>query len=231
MLGQLLELALVTEEAGAAWQDFQKLGFEAAATGDIWTHDYGVVACEGLAIGLHARGDEPWSLVFVRPEVATLHRELAARGIPVEHARLGSDVFNELVLREPGGSALRVLEARTFSPPLQVPARTALGRFHSLSLPCRDVEAAQRFWQALGMTCTAVMEPWEGLAVEGTPLACHRRRDFAEPILVFEHATAPDTEVLAAARIHVQPPLPSLRDRPHVFARTADDLALLMSRL
>jgi hypothetical protein len=231
MLGQFLELALVTAEAGAAWQNYQKLGFEPAATGDIWTHDYGVVAAAGLAIGLHARGDEPMSLVFVRPEVATLHRQLAAGGIEVEQARLGSDVFNELVLREPGGIALRVLEARTFSPPLQLPVRTALGRFHSLSLPCRDIAATQEFWQALGLDCTDVAVPWEGLAVSGTPLACHRRRDFAEPVLVFQDAVAPEAGVFAAAGILARPSPASLRDLPHVFGRTAEDQALLIVRV
>ena len=59
MLGQFLEVALVTDDTGDAWQQLQGLGFEPAPTGDIWPHPYGVVACEGIAIGLHARGDEP----------------------------------------------------------------------------------------------------------------------------------------------------------------------------
>src|SRR5678815_2828838 len=121
MLGRFLELSLVTPDTGGTWQHYQRLGFEPAPTGDIWPHAYGVVACEGLAIGLHAAGDEALSISFVRPEVAALHRELTARHLDVERARLGSDVFNELTLREPGGVALRVLEARTFSPPLQTP--------------------------------------------------------------------------------------------------------------
>jgi hypothetical protein len=99
MLGQFLEVALVTEDTGDFWQRLQGLGFAPAPTGDIWPYAYGVVACEGLAIGLHARGEAPLSLVFVRPEVAALHRELVARGIDIETARLGSEVFNELTLR------------------------------------------------------------------------------------------------------------------------------------
>ena len=66
MLGRFLELALVTDDPGAGWSELQQLGFADATSGDIWTHPYGVVACEGLAIGLHARGEEPLSLVFVQ---------------------------------------------------------------------------------------------------------------------------------------------------------------------
>src|SRR6187551_2634558 len=145
MLGRFLELALVSADTGETWQQYQKLGFEPAETGDIWSHAYGVVACRGLAIGLHAAGEEPMCLVFVRPDVAALHRELVARGVEVEQARLGSDVFNELTLREPGGMAIRVLEARSFSPPLELPEQTLLGGFSSLSLPSTDMEEAAAF--------------------------------------------------------------------------------------
>src|SRR5690242_21432879 len=75
LLGRFLELSLVTADTGDAWQQYQKLGFESASTGDIWPHAYGVVTCENLAIGLHAAGAEALSITFVRPEVAALHRE------------------------------------------------------------------------------------------------------------------------------------------------------------
>jgi hypothetical protein len=229
MLGNFLELALVTADTGGAWQRYQRLGFEAASTGDIWSHDYGVVACQGVAIGLHARGAEPLSLVFVRPEVHALHRELADIGVEVEQARLGSDAFNELVLREPGGVALRILEARTFSPPLALPARTLLGSFLTLSLPCRDPAAATRFWQSLGSECVAVDSPLEGLAIPGTPLACHLRRDFAEPALIFRQHAPPDEAALEAAGFTAQPLPPSLRGQPHLLMRSAEDLAVLIA--
>ncbi len=112
MLGRFLELALVTDDPGSGWSDLQRLGFAGATSGDIWTHAYGVVACEGLAIGLHAVGDEPFSLIFVRPDVAALDRELTLRFIEVESSRLGNDVFNELALREPGDSPPRNPNAR-----------------------------------------------------------------------------------------------------------------------
>lgn len=228
MLGQLLEVALVTDDTGGEWLRLQKLGFEPAAAGDVWPHAYGVVACEGLAIGLHARGDEAMTLVFVRHAVAALHRELTARGIEVEQARLGSDVFNELTLREPGGLALKVLEARSFSPPPRLPARTVAGVFRRLSLPCRDFEAASAFWSALGIECETQEEPFPGLVLGRLRLACHERRLFTGPLLVFESPAEDAGAMLAEAGFDRRPRLAGLAGVPHAVARGPEDLTLLM---
>lgn len=195
MLGRFLELALVTDDTGAAWQNWRALGFADAATGDIWPHAYGVLTCEGLAIGLHAAGDEALSLVFVRPEVAALHRELQARGVKVEHARLGADVFNQLMLREPGGTALRVLESRSFSPPLEDPQSTALGRFATISLPARNPDAAQEFWTRLGFQCKpSTLREWpdQAFAVDGVPISVHPHSLLPEPALLFQQPSRRD---------------------------------------
>lgn len=228
MLGRFLEVALVAGDTGGTWQQLQKLGFEPAPTGDIWPHAYGVVACEGLAIGLHAQGDEPFSVVFVRPEVAALHRELAALGIEVESARLGSDAFNQLWLRDPDGIALRVLEARSFSPPARLPARTAAGSFRWLSLPCRDIDATLRFWSSLGADCTPIEEPFAGFTLGGTSLACHERRVSAGPLLVFDAPTGDTRELLETAGFAMRPRLAALGDAPHRVARGPEGLTLLM---
>jgi hypothetical protein len=214
MLGRFLEVALVTGDAGEDWQRLQQLGFEPAPTGDIWPHPYGVVACEGIALGLHARGEEPLCLMFVRPDVAGLHRELMARGVRIEHARLGSDAFNELALREPGGMLLRVLEARTFSPPADMPGRTRFGRFDAISLPCRDLAAAAAFWKALGYEPVDSGAPLEGIRVPATPVACHPRRLLAEPALLFRQPD-PDLEHLVG-------------DTPHMLLQGTSDLAVLV---
>jgi hypothetical protein len=228
MLGQLLEIALVTEDTGEAWQRFQQLGFTAAPTGDIWPHAYGVVASEGLAIGLHAKGDAPFSVVFVRPEVAALHRELTALDVEVETARLGSDVFHELWLHDPGGTALRVLEARSFSPPAQLPARTAAGSFRWLSLPCRDLESAARFWSTLGADCAPIEEPYPGITLGKSSLACHARSVFAGPLLVFDSPAEDASGLLEAAGFQMRPRLAALAGTPHLLARGPEGLTLLM---
>lgn len=228
MLGRFLELALVTDDPGPGWSDLQRLGFVDAASGDIWTHPYGVVACEGLAVGLHARGEEELCLVFVRPDVAALERELTARFIDVENARLGSDVFNELALREPGGMLLRVIEARTFSPPLELPERTALGRFMALSLPCANLAEAQGFWERLGLDVQPGSVPWDGFAVQHLPLACHDAADFKEPVLLFDGGTAWSDDALRAAGVSIQRPVPALRGHKHRVLRGAEGLVMMV---
>jgi hypothetical protein len=226
MLGKFLELGVVAESPGESWSRYQQLGFTTATTGDLWGHTYGVVVCGGLAIGLHGKGEEALCVTYARPEVAALHRELETRSIPVEDARLGSDVFNELSLREPGGCQLRVLEARSFSPPLDVPATTQLGQFLSLSLPCRNLDVVAGFWNKLGIACTAIQEPWEGLTVQGTPLTYHLRCAAPEPVLMFQQDATLSEFVIAAADMQREKDLRSLGDRSHVLLRTSEDLLL-----
>ena len=228
MLGRFLELALVTDDPGADWSALQRLGFADAAIGDIWTHPYGVVACEGLAIGLHARGDEALSVVFVRPDVAALERELSARLLDVESARLGSDVFNELRLREPGGMLLRVIEARTFSPPPELPERTALGRFQKVSLPCADLAEAQGFWERLDLEVHAGSALWDSIAVQGMPIAYHDSAACKEIALLFDARTASDDQALRAAGATKSKPLPALRGHEHRVLRIVDGVTMIL---
>jgi hypothetical protein len=226
MLGRFLELAMVVDDPGAAWQRYQKLGFAAAETGDIWKHAYGVVGCQGFALGFHARGAEELSLVFVRQDVAALHRGLASSGVQIEAARLGSDSFNELALREPGGRLLRVLEARSFSPPAELPERTAFGAFRSLSLPCRDLPTAMEFWRLLGFAVEPTDDPWEGFTLPGTPLAGHARRALPEPALLFDHTGAFDLHESAGLQADFE--LDALGEREHSLLRTPEDLAVIV---
>lgn len=228
MLGRFLEVALVTDDPGSGWSELQQLGFAGATSGDIWTHAYGVVACEGLAIGLHAVGDEPFSLNFVLPDVAALDRELTNRLIDVESTRLGSDVFNELCLREPGGVLLRVIAARTFSPPLEMPERTAFGRFRGVSLPCADLGEAQGFWERLDMDVEIRSAPWQGIAIAGMPLACHQASDFKEPALLFDGEQAWDNDALRAAGLSIGRPIPALREHAHRVLRSAEGLCCVV---
>jgi hypothetical protein len=160
--------------------------------------------------------------------VAALHRDLAARGVQVEQARLGSDVFNELALREPGGMLIRVLEARSFSPPPEIPEQTLFGSFLSLSLPCRRLEQAAEYWRALGFTVTESADPWEGFTIEGTPLACHARRALPEPALLFRQPAGADIAALGDGGLQRDTPLASLAETPHALLRTDEDLAVLV---
>lgn len=227
MLGRFLELSLLAPDTGGAWQRWLDLGFAGAEAGDVWPHAYGVAVCEGLVIGLHAAADEPLCVTFVRPEVAALERALADRLIGIERAQLGGEQFNLLELREPGGTLLRVQEARTFSPPAEVPPRTAAGRFHALSLPCADLAEAQAFWERLDLEVREPPAPWEGLAIQGLPLACHASAACRDAVLVFEDAGHAG-EALQQAGLRVAPPLPALRGHPHQLLRAAEGVALLV---
>jgi hypothetical protein len=185
------------------------------------------VAAEGIALGLHAKGDEP-GLVFVRPDVAALERELSGRFIDVESMRLGSDVFNELALREPGGTLLRVIEARTFSPPAELPTHTALGRFLAISLPSTDLAETRGFWERLGMDVDEGTQPWESLAIRGLPITCHESSNFREVVLLFDAATARGDVELRHAGLSIARPLPALRHHGHRLMRGMEGLAMLL---
>src|SRR5690606_5291496 len=131
---------------------------------------------------------------FVREDVAQLADELALRLLAIERAQLGAEDFHLLELREPGGLLLRVQEARTFSAPPDAPPHSALGRFRTLSLPCADLADAQGFWERLGAELRGTQDPWEGLAVEAMPLACHAQTALPMPALIFDAGPEADTD-------------------------------------
>jgi hypothetical protein len=229
MIGRFHELSLHSQDIGGAWQRWLSLGFAAGEAGDVWRHPYGVVACEGLAIGLHATADEPLCITFVRPGVEEFERELSDRLIGVERAQLGADVFNMLELREPGGVLLRVLEARSFSPPGELPRETALGSFRTLSLPCTDFAEVRAFWERLDMEVEQIEQPWEGLHVAGLPIAHHDGAVLDNAVLVFDEARHDiDNEALRESLLGTGRILTALRGMRHRMLRTPEHLALLL---
>jgi hypothetical protein len=228
MLGRFLEIALVTDRPLSAWESFQQLGFAAAETGDIWSHDYGVVCSAGLSLAWHAAGDEPLSLRTVRPNVIALERELEVLGVAVESAQLGPDVFNQLTLREPSGMALKVLEARSFTIPADLPVRTLLGRFEALSLPL-DLETATAFWSSLGYAARETTMPWAGIEIDGLPLAYHTPRECPRPLLVFQRdGQGLELEPLLACGLERGGNLPSLSGADHQLLRSPGEIGLLL---
>jgi hypothetical protein len=228
MLGRFHELSLLAGDIGSSWQRWLSLGFAAGEAGDVWKHPYGVVACNGLAVGLHAHGEEPVCVTFVRAGVDELEQELSNRLLGTERVQLGENVFNLLELREPGGMLLRVQEARSFSPPAEPPAVTALGRFRKLSLPCQDFAEVRGFWERLDMELRDIEQPWEGLVLEGLPLAYHDAGMLAECALVFDHAGENlDDEALREATLGNTHSVPRLRVR-HRLLRTPERLALVL---
>jgi catechol 2,3-dioxygenase-like lactoylglutathione lyase family enzyme len=195
MLGQFLEIGIATQDIRASVEFYERLGFTQAHTGDVWPHPYGVLSDGRVCLGLHqARLDSP-SLTFVRPGIATHLAALEGAGAELSRVDVGGEVFNQAAFRDPAGQPVRLLEARTFSPP----DRSALepsrcGQFGWLSLPAADFEPVRAFWQALGLAAGDEAEhpfPHVPLRGEGVELALHRPRFFPDPLLVFRDADMP----------------------------------------
>ena len=148
MPGRALEIALECGDIGRSFEAWTRFGFGHALTTDTWSHPYGVVTAARLNIGLHATSLRWPLLTLTRPDIVGLVPLLEERGVTPEDLRLGSEVFNELQFEDPAGLRVRVIEARTFSPPAGA-GDCLLGRFDALSWPSADVDAVATFWQRL----------------------------------------------------------------------------------
>lgn len=189
MLGRFLEIGIATKDIRASVEFYERLGFTQAQTGDIWPHPYGVVTDGRAYIGLHqSRLDSP-ALTFVRPGIAGHAQSLQRAGVGLARVSVGDDVFNELAFRDPAGNAVRLLEARTYSPVDRSPDEASgCGQFNGISLPAMDFERVGGFWQMLGLSPGEEQsEPYPHLPLgsQDFALSLHRPRLFAEPLLVF----------------------------------------------
>lgn len=195
MLGRFLEIGIATADIRASVEFYERLGFSQAATGDTWPHPYGVLTDGRVCIGLHQSRLESPALTFVHPGVATHVAALAQLGIELSTVNTGSEVFNEVGFRDPGGQAVRLLEARTYSPADRSALETArCGRFRRLSLPAADVERVRHFWETLGFVAgeeQALPYPHLALRSDAIELALHPPRFFAAPLLVFGDTDMP----------------------------------------
>ena len=194
--GRFHELSLVTDDIRASVEFYERLGFSQAATADTYGHPYGVLTDGRLCLGLHQRQAPSPTLTFVRAGIAGCLDEFAARGIELTLRRVGEDEFNEIGFAGPHGEAVRVIEARTFSPVARAPGETSLcGDFAEVSLPVTDFAAAQAFFEPLGFVATEEAEaPYVHLPLtsDHLDLAFHRSRTFDEPLLVFRASDMPE---------------------------------------
>jgi catechol 2,3-dioxygenase-like lactoylglutathione lyase family enzyme len=233
-LGRFLEVGIATQDIRASVEFYERLGFAQAQTGDTWPHPYGVLTDGRIYIGLHRSRVESPALTFVRPDVAGHAVALERLGVSLSTVNVGAEVFNELAFRDPAGQAIRLLEARTYSPADSSELRTShCGDFDAVSLPAADIERSLRFWQALGLvTAEEDAQPYPRLVLrrEDLHLALHRPRFFAEPLLVFRDADM-------AARIDalrelgadaLQPPPPGLDPRSNALLTAPEGTTLLL---
>jgi hypothetical protein len=152
VLGRFLELSVTTSAVVEALEYYESLDFVQAPVGEAWPHPYAVVTDGRMTLGLHAIDDEvTHRLTFVTPELRSRVDKLAALGIEVDHARLDDAALNRLEFRDPAGACVRLLEARTFSPPALDPAyEGTLGYFEGYVIGTDDLATAGTFWERFG---------------------------------------------------------------------------------
>jgi catechol 2,3-dioxygenase-like lactoylglutathione lyase family enzyme len=190
MFGRFLEFAIATRDIAASVQFYERLGFTQLATNDAWPHRYGVLGDGRIFLGLHEYAMPSPALHFVLPALARARARLAAAQLEPELVRLGDEELHHLRLRDPGGQAVTLLEARTYSPGTAASETGSLcGYFVHLSLPQPDFERARTFWEHGGFVALSELdEPYAHLPLtsDRLELAFHRRRLIDAPLLVFE---------------------------------------------
>ncbi len=195
MIGRFHEVSVHAPDLLASLAFYERLGFSQVAAGDAWPYPYAAVADGRLAIGLHGR-ELPQSplLAFVLPGLLDRLDSLERRGVEVLDRRLGSDVFNEARI-ECAGQAIRLLEARTHSPPQQGPAETSLlGWFEEYALPAADLRRAGSAFELLGFVPAEEGDepyPHIGLTSDSLNIALIGSGTLNRPALVFAENDMP----------------------------------------
>ncbi len=200
MLGRHLEVSVHAPEPLGSLGFYEQLGFAQAVAGESWPWPYAVVTDGRLAIGLHGQELPSPTLSFVLPGLLQHIGELERIGVEPDSRALGGDVFNHVEFADPDGHALRLVEARTFSPVARGPGQTSdLGWFEEVALPVADLAAAVRWWEALGFVpAEEGTEPWPHVAMTSDSLnvSLVRAPALSRPALVF---TDPDMAARIAA--------------------------------
>lgn len=213
-LGRFLEFSVHAPDILESLRFYKALGFTELEIGDVWNYKYAVVSDGELCIGLHEEFSHHPSATFVYPDLAPHARAMANHGFKFEHLRLDEDVFNELGFLDEDGHMIRMLEARTFSPPMEDINNSVCGEWFELVLPVRNAMRTGRFWAPLAPVLLRLREEptihmrfdaegaclglSESIALK-QPSLCFKRRDRKRLSQVVErfglrHATFPGFE-------------------------------------
>ena len=190
MLGRFLELSVQTPDIGASLEFYEKLGFFQADVGEAWQHPYAVVSDGRVCIGLHQSEESRAMLTFVRPNVLASLPEFESLGVEFAFRCLGADRFNEIGWALPSGQLIRVVEARTFSPPkTRGPEGSSCGYYLEIGLPALDLAAAKSYWERFGFV--GMDEPDAPLphvccTSDTIDIGLYESRDLRAPTLLFE---------------------------------------------
>ncbi len=235
MIGRFHEVSVYAPDPAGSLAFYERLGFGQVTTGEAFPYPYAAIGDGRLAIGLHGR-ELPQSplLAFVLPELRDELVTLERHGIEILERRLGDDVFNEASF-EVAGQAIRLLEARTHSPPPFGPGETSrLGWFEEFALPVADVKRAEAAWERLGFVPAEEGDdpyPHIGLTSDTLNVALLRTGSLPAPALVFTDADMPERIAkLAAAGFEFARRLPGQLDAArHALLVAPEGTQLLLS--
>jgi catechol 2,3-dioxygenase-like lactoylglutathione lyase family enzyme len=235
MIGRFHEVSVYAPDPAGSLAFYERLGFGQVTTGEAFPYPYAAIGDGRLAIGLHGR-ELPQSplLAFVLPELRDELVTLERHGIEILERRLGDDVFNEASF-EVAGQAIRLLEARTHSPPPFGPGETSrLGWFEEFALPVADVKRAEAAWERLGFVPAEEGDdpyPHIGLTSDTLNVALLRTGSLPAPALVFTDADMPERIAkLAAAGFEFARRLPGQLDAAqHALLVAPEGTHLLLS--
>jgi catechol 2,3-dioxygenase-like lactoylglutathione lyase family enzyme len=236
MLGTFHEISITTRDISASVQFYEALGFHHCVTGDIWPHPYGVMTDGRVFLGLHEYRFPSPSITCVRADIARYVPDYEKLGIELAFAKTGSDSFNEIGFRDPGGQMITILEARTYSPPGAVESgsmESQCGWFAEFSLPATDFGPVAEFWERFGFLTHEPLEtPYvsQALSSDRLNLALHRPRTCEVPMLVFrDPAMRERVAALRAAGVDFDPELPrSLDPGCNAMLRAPEETPLLL---
>ncbi|MGH8166178.1 MAG: hypothetical protein ACREQ1_03010 [Woeseiaceae bacterium] len=198
-LGKFLEFSVHAPDILESLRFYKSLGFSELEIGDVWKYKYAVVSDGELCIGLHEQLDDSPSLSFVHPDLARHARSMADRGFAFEVLKLYEDVFNEVGFHDRDGHAIRMLEARTFSPPIDDVGLSVCGEWFELVMPVRSTMRTGRFWAPLAPVLLRVREePTTHMRfdADGVALGLSESIGLKQPSLCFK---CRDRELLAEA--------------------------------
>jgi len=194
-LGRFLEISLAATDVAESLTFYESLGFVQASVGEAWPHAYAVVTDGRISLGLHGLEFEGPLPTWVAPSLRERLDALATLDVTVEEARLDDLSLHQALLRDPSGQPLRLLEARTFSPPALSPAHSStLGYFEEFAIATPDLAAASAFWERLGFVAfEPVLEPLPKVVAASRDLNVGLYGiDLPAPVLVFSDARMPD---------------------------------------
>jgi hypothetical protein len=208
-LGRFLEISVAAADVAESLAFYESLGLVQASVGEAWPHPYAVVTDGRLCLGLHGLDFESPLPTWVAPSLRDRLDALASLGMTIEEARLDDVALNQALLRDPSGQPLRLLEARTFSPPALSPAHSSsLGYFEEFAIATRDLGVASAFWESVGFVAfEPVMAPLSKVVAASSDLNVGLYAvDLPAPMLVFSDTAMPQR-------------IASLRDRGYRFAQ------------